>query len=175
MKTRLKSILNTPWLAGVVVLTCSSFLGVTSTQGQGLDDLFSRPGDAAFDEFPEDSQEESVAVPTGFENRRVPAAAPSRGPNSAADLTTASRPVRSPSDLRLVDQSGSQPRNALPSPMQLRQRRALAESRNRIARLEAEYWGLRPSLRPNWSANPTTSSRYPAVHTIYVPVYIRTR
>lgn len=153
MHTRLNIPNVASLFAGLLVSTCFALAGPTVARGQGLDDLFSRPADAVF----EDSDEDSGRGPAAFSGR----------PEATGN-------VASPSDLRLTNSSGSDARR-MPTAMELRQQRALAESRARIARLEASYWGFRPTLRPTWSSDPTTASHYPAVQTYYVPVYVLPR
>ncbi len=58
--------------------------------------------------------------------------------------------------------------------MEIRQARALYRADQRLARAEYNAWmGIDPA-RPNWSATPSTTSRYAPTRIIYyyVPGYI---
>jgi len=176
MKTRLK-IHPEHTLARpvVVVLTCFLVLGVTSLRA-GLDDLLSRSGDAAFDEFPE-TPRRNRCRPDGFENRRVPRSGTlHEALIPAADLTTAQPPVRQPPDLRWVDNPESHVGNALPFTHAASSRRAgWPEHANRIGPARSRSnWGLRPPSDRTGAPNPTTVEPLtPAFHTITLPVYMQ--
>lgn len=159
--------------AVLVVLTSGSITGA-----QDFDELFAQTDDsfAFFDQangsaesFLPASDENSAEVGADFESLPAPPQANDRNPSRTQRNDPA---VRSASDLRLSDRSGSQPPVRQPSKaMQIRQARALAEMRSRDARLEAERWGLLPSLRPSWSSSLMTESSY-RTNITYVPAYI---
>lgn len=173
--------------AGIVPAVLFVGFSTTSTvSAQGLDDLFQRPTDNRFaspadDEpfgpLPElrDDQrpEKGVARIPSTELNQVRRTAPKQ------DLALPPRqtPVQSPSDLRLVDDNGSSSNRRQPKSMamQIRQARALAQMKARIARLEAARWAGSPTLRPSWNPDPMTSSRYPVHNVARVPIYIRGR
>jgi hypothetical protein len=159
---------------------CCSLVLISTADAQGLDDLFTRPGDSRF-AFPADRVDENAGNEFGSDAFRddseEPAGAQASGPrrpSSRVAVRDEDRdiPVPSPSDLRLVDGQGSGSSQTVPTAMQLRQARAMAESRARFARLEAARWGLRPTLRPSWTSDPMTSSHFHSGLTYFVPVYV---
>ncbi|WP_404310808.1 hypothetical protein [Neorhodopirellula lusitana] len=99
--------------------------------------------------------------------------ADSRSMTPPAMIPRSSETVRSPSDFKLIDRPGSESVRPTMDPMEIRQARALEETRSRIARLEAARWSGAAALRPSWNPNPMTSSRYPTRRVLQVPVYIR--
>ncbi|MBB3209569.1 hypothetical protein FHS27_005409 [Rhodopirellula rubra] len=170
MNNRLYLVRPTQLWVGALVISCCSFSATAGVNAQGLDDLFARPADTQYEMSDEESSND-YAAPTGYLSR------PSTIPASTRTGTTM-RPrsgdpvVPSPSDLRLENTSGSHMEPYKPTAMELRQARALEETRARIARLEAARWGLRPTLRPTWAADPMTSSRYPTGPRYVVPFYV---
>ncbi len=155
-------------------------LATASTAGaQDYDELFAQTDNETFAFFdqvgaadpmiPAETDEE----PAEFESLPAPASVPSS--ETAQSRQAARRAVESPSDLRLTDRSGSRAVQQPSKAMRIRQARALAEMRAITARLEAERWGLLPSLRPTWSAGLMTTSGSPADITYIVPVYVRDR
>lgn len=165
-------------IAALIVLTSGSIAGA-----QDFDELFAQTDDDSFAfldqanspaEIPSPAAE-NLSADTGsdFESLPAPPQSNDRDPVRSQRNDSA---VRSSSDLRLSNQSGSQPAIRQPSKaMQIRQARALAEARSRDARLEAERWGLLPSLRPSWSSNLMIENSYPANITYVVPVYVWAR
>lgn len=169
------------FVATLVALSTGSIAGA-----EDYDELFAQTDDQSFAFFDQENGggqsnlpafgdvAESQAAP---ESQAVPESLPA--PARANDFTTprSRRPgnsdLRSPSDLRLTDRSGSQAAGQRSTAMQIRQARALAEMRSRNARLEAERWGLLPSLRPSWPSNLMMSGQSRANITYFVPVYIR--
>jgi len=161
-------------IVGLVWIQAAAF-----ASAQGLDDLFGRPTDARFEPRQTDEPRggaDAFGTADAFE-----ATTPRSGPDvdriPLSDRSLAMRPVASPSDLKLVDEnSSSTSRDPMRmTAMELRQARALEQTRSRIARLEAARWAGSPTLRPSWNPNPTTASRYPSQNTMRVPVYIRSR
>ncbi|TWT74409.1 malate synthase [Allorhodopirellula solitaria] len=163
-----------PLAATLLILTAGS-----TTSAQGIEELFGDSDDTSLIFFQDPSgTEEKPADPfyedasderENFESLPAPSKSTQR---SKSESQRSGGDVHSPSDLRLTGQSGSQAERRRAKAMQLRQARALAEMRSRMARLEAQRWGLRPSLRPSWPADPMTASRSPANITYIVPVYV---
>lgn len=173
--------------AGIVPAVLFVGFATTSTvSAQGLDDLFKRPTDSRFappaDEKPigplNELRDDRQAV-KGV--ARIPATELNRGQRLADerdfDLTLREKPIQSPSDLRLVDDNnGSSNRGQAKSmAMEIRQARALAQMKARIARLEAARWSGSATLRPSWNPDPMTGSRYPSRNVARVPIYLRNR
>lgn len=140
------------------LLIVSMVATASSANAQSLDDLFSRPTDAQF-------QQASTGNMNPESNEAVAA------PAQRVDTTG----PRSPSDLKLQKAPGSSIQPARSMAMQIRQQRALMESRARLARLEAARWAGNPALRPSWNPDPYTSLRYPNRNLITVPVFVRSR
>ncbi|MCM2375162.1 malate synthase [Aporhodopirellula aestuarii] len=157
-------------MVGAVVITCCSFSGASGVTAQGLDDLFARPVDAQYEIFGEDASDVE-AERAGYRSRPATIPASSRS-GASSRAVSGDRAVQSPSDLRLEHSSGSRIESRALTAMEIRQARALEETRARIARLEAARWGLRPTLRPSWVSDPMTSSRYPNAHSYIVPIYV---
>lgn len=163
-----------PSLASLLSVSVFSLvlpLSSASTMGQGLDDLFSQPGDAIFADFDESPEPSPVRV--AMQSRPE-----NRAEHFAVELPasqTVDAPLRSASDLKLVDSPGSRPGAHRPTAMDLRQARALAESQARTARLEAARWGLRPTLRPTWASDSMAASQFSHRQTYIVPVYVLSR
>ncbi|MFG0254639.1 MAG: malate synthase [Rhodopirellula sp. JB053] len=178
MKKRFHLSKPTPFWVGAFVVTCCSLSTATAVQAQGLDDLFATPADNQyqFSDAPVADQPASdqYAEPTGYLSR--PKAIPASTRTSEAPMPmNDAHAAPSPSDLRLENTSGSHMIPRKPTAMELRQARALEETRARMARLEAARWGLRPTLRPAWAADPMTSSRYPSGGRYVVPFYMLVR
>jgi hypothetical protein len=73
----------------------------------------------------------------------------------------------------LEQRSPSDRQNSMPSASEIRQQRALFQMQQRIQRLEAASWAGHHPLRPNATAIPMMTSRYPDRTVIYIPAYIR--
>ncbi len=160
-------------VATLFVLTTGATAGA-----QDYDELFAQTDDQSFEFF--DQVDENVSPDFGAADQKTEIESlpvPARATDS--DTSRSHRHVngglRNPSDLRLSGRSGSQSVHQQPTAMQIRQARALAEMRSRDARLEAERWGLLPSLRPSWPSNLMMNTRNSANITYIVPVYIRGR
>ncbi len=168
---------------GVLMSMCCSLTLLSMADAQGLDDLFTQPREIRF-AFPNDGVDDEAGNEFGAdafrEDSEEPAGFQATGPRRPSRQITGREedrdvPAPSPSDLRLVDGEGSRSSQTVPTAMQLRQARAMAESRARFARLEAARWGLRPTLRPSWISDPMTASLFPSGPTYYVPVYVWSR
>ena len=169
---------------GTIKLVCvslllggSGLLWVASSNAQEFDELFERSTDSRFGFSAED---EPFGADDGRLNRTTARDSDSVEPNRRSTKSPKLTPrpsgsVRSPSDLKFVDQSGSISERRHATAMQIRQARALQESRSRLARLEAARWAGAPALRPSWNPDPMTSSRYPNRRVVQVPIYIRGR
>lgn len=163
------------FVATLVALSTGSIAGA-----EDYDELFAQTDDQSFAFFDQENGGGQSNLPD-FDDVAEPQAAPESlpAPARANDFThpRSRRPgngdLRSPSDLRLTDRSGSPAAGQRSTAMQIRQARALAEMRSRNARLEAERWGLLPSLRPSWPSNLMMSGQSRADITYFVPVYIR--
>jgi len=156
-------------IGGLVWIQTGAF-----ASAQGLDDLFEQPTDARFETRAQDEiggSSDTLGAATPPYDRSAVGSIP------LSDRSLAPRPVASSSDLKLVDEdSGSASRDPLRmTAMELRQARALEQTRSRIARLEAARWAGSPTLRPSWNPSPTTASRFPNRNYVRVPVYIRSR
>lgn len=179
MYRQLSFIRHLPRLIAVlIVLSSGSIAGA-----QDFDELFAQTDNDSFAFFDQESSAaESLPpahdnlgadTPSDFESLPAPRQSSDRQPARSQQHDPS---VRSSSDLRLSNQSGSQPALRQPSKaMQIRQARALAEMRSRDARLDAERWGLLPSLRPSWSSNLMMVNSDPTNITYVVPVYIWAR
>lgn len=165
-------------IAALIVLTSGSI-----ASAQEFDELFAQTDGDSFAFFDQANGAAESPLPAGddlrsntapdFDSLPAPTQAADRNPARSQGNDSA---VRSSLDLRLSNQYGSQPDVRQPSKaMQIRQARALAEMRSRDARLEAERWGLLPSLRPSWSSNLMMENTYPSNVTYLVPVYIWSR
>lgn len=177
------SIMNRPFhsnLNHIVAVVAASLAFASSVAAQGLDDLFERPMNSRVAFAGEDAaigRASNELRRSGPPNRidRIPESELNRGDRSFGnDDQNETGPLRSPSDMNLVEDRGSytveQRRKA--TAMEIRQARALEETRQRIARIEAARWSGNPTLRPSWNPDPTTSSRYSSTRIIRVPVYI---
>ena len=173
--------------AGIVpVVIFVGFSTASTVSAQGLDDLFQRPTDSRFATPADDEPFGPLRALQGDQRAeksvsRIPGTELNQGQRRAAEqglsLPSRQTPIQSPSDLKLVDEAGSssirqQPRSMA---MEIRQARALAQMKARIARLEAARWTGNPTLRPSWNPDPTTGSRYPVHNVARVPIYIRGR
>lgn len=69
--------------------------------------------------------------------------------------------------------SPSDVQSSMPTAAELRQQRALYQTRQRVARLEAAAWLGEAPLRPSWNSIPMMSSRYAPRRIVYVPLYVR--
>ncbi|WP_146576783.1 malate synthase [Neorhodopirellula pilleata] len=175
MKRSPAILIPTLLLAGLVLIQTAS-----TASAQGLDDLFERPTDARFETLPTEEPQgpaDEFKPASSFGEGRLQSSGPAVERIPFSDRSLAMLPVSSPSDLKLVDEhNGSKSRDPLRmTAMELRQARALEETRSRIARLEAARWAGSPTLRPSWNPNPTTASRFSNRNIMQVPIYIRTR
>lgn len=170
-------------MPALLVTGISGSFIASPASGQGLDDLFRRPTDNRFalpaDEEPLGESNQLRSEPKLID--RIPTTEMNRGVRFAADeepIPPSHRmPVRSPSDMRLIDDHGGSSKQSQPMTMamEIRQARALAQMQARIARLEAARWAGSATLRPSWNPDPTTGSRYPVQNIARVPIYIRGR
>ncbi len=149
------------FIAALFVLTSGSIVSA-----QDYEELFAQTDDQSFGFFADEATDTAAEL----ESLPAPDRAVDRDPRPTSDAGNSS--LRSPSDLRLSDGSGSKVDRQPTRVMRLRQARARAEERYRIALLEAARWSLSTELRPTWSAGTMSNSYRRADVTYYVPVYV---